>query len=69
MKQLFLAACLLSSSLAWGGICEITIDRKACPGKESAAFKPYEGKGTGDVAGHCTKCNPTVEKKPAKDEA
>lgn len=24
--------------------CELSIDRTACPGKEEAAFKPYNGK-------------------------
>lgn len=36
---------------AFAGDCELSIDRKPCPGKEAAAFKPYDGK------------NPTIEKK------
>jgi hypothetical protein len=68
----FVSSMLVSALLAspsFAGICEITIDRKACPGKEKTAFEPYANKGIGDVAGACVKCNPTVEKKPAKDEA
>ena len=54
---------------SFAGICEVTIDRKACKGQEAKAFEPYKDKGTGDVDPFCKKCNPTVEKKPAKDLA
>jgi hypothetical protein len=69
MKILLASSLLLVSSFAFGGICELTIDRTPCAGKEAAAYEPYKGKGTGDVKPHCDKCNPTVEKKPAKDAA
>ena len=69
MKFFISSILLLGSGLAFGGICELTIDRTACAGKESAAYEPYKGKGTGDVKPHCDKCNPTIEKKPAKDAA
>jgi hypothetical protein len=35
---------------AMAGDCSLSIDRKACPGKEAEALKPYDGK------------NPTEEK-------
>lgn len=41
------------SSAAFAGDCVMKIDRKACPGKETDALKPYNGK------------NPTEEKKSA----
>lgn len=71
MRTALLIATSLFAQIAFAGICEITIDRKACPGKEAAAYQPYEDKGLGDVPGFCKskKCNPTVEKKPAKDLA
>ena len=37
--------------------CELLVDRKACPGKESEAMKPYEGK------------NPTTERFSTADVA
>lgn len=67
MKKIIIAFVTMFSIQSMAGMCEITISRKACPGKDAAAFEPYKDKGTGDVAGVCTKCNPTVEKKPAKD--
>lgn len=68
MKKItLLLAATLFSSFAFAGNCEITVDRKGCPGKEKEAHKPYDGK------------NPTTEsqdlpneeacKKAAKDSA
>lgn len=51
MKKFIVIGLLVSSVSAMAGECVITIDRKACPGKETDAFKPYNGK------------NPTEEKK------
>ena len=45
---LILSTILAHSAVA--GECSISVDRKACPGKESDALKPYDGK------------NPTEEK-------
>lgn len=58
MKSL-LAISLLSIfiSTAFSGECVLSVDRKACAGKETDAFKPYQGK------------NPTEEKKSVSDEA
>jgi len=44
---------IVFSSAAFAGDCVLKIDRKACPGKETDALKPYNGK------------NPTEEKKSA----
>lgn len=44
-----------TTTSAFAADCELSIDRKPCPGKEAAAFKPYDGK------------NPTIEKKPKAD--
>lgn len=52
MKKIaLLVAATLFSQLAFAGDCVITIERKACPGKEVDALKPYNGK------------NPTEESK------
>lgn len=52
--SLFITALTTS---AFAADCELSIDRKPCPGKEAAAFKPYDGK------------NPTIEKKPKAGNA
>jgi hypothetical protein len=53
--------CLIALSLSIGTValadCTLSIDRKACAGKEAEALKPYDGK------------NPTEEKGKATDEA
>lgn len=46
MKKLLIAATLLAGITAHAGDCKISITRKACPGKEAEAFKPYSGKET-----------------------
>ncbi|KYG60723.1 hypothetical protein AZI85_12070 [Bdellovibrio bacteriovorus] len=43
-KTTLVAALLLMSSVSYAGDCVITIERKACAGKETEAFKPYNGK-------------------------
>jgi len=58
-KAILMMGLVLSSISASAGICEMTIDRKACPGQEEKALAPYKDKGG----------NPTVEKKPAGDLA
>lgn len=55
--KLFVAAISLISSAAFAGECAISITRTACPGKETEAFKPYNGKTT------------TEEKKDVADAA
>lgn len=45
------------SMSSFAGDCLVTVNRTACPGKETDALKPYNGK------------NPTEIKKHAKDEA
>ncbi len=55
--KLFIAAVSLVSSTAFAGECTISITRTACPGKETEAFKPYNGKVT------------TEEKKDVADAA
>ncbi|KHD88534.1 MAG: hypothetical protein OM95_08465 [Bdellovibrio sp. ArHS] len=47
-KTALVAALLLMSSMSYAGDCVISIDRKACPGKETEAFKPYNGKNPTD---------------------
>ncbi|QDK36204.1 hypothetical protein [Bdellovibrio sp. NC01] len=44
---LFVAASLFAH-MAFAGDCTITVDRKACPGKEVDALKPYNGKNPTD---------------------
>lgn len=39
---------ILIGQMAFAGDCVLTTDRKACPGKEDAAFKPYNGKNPAD---------------------
>lgn len=46
MKKIILTAILLSTTSVFAGECKISITRKACPGKEAEAFKPYNGKET-----------------------
>jgi hypothetical protein len=48
---LFLATATVYCSAAFAGDCVLSIERTACPGKETEALKPYSGK------------NPTEEKK------
>lgn len=48
---LAIATTVMMGQFAFAGECTITIDRKACPGKEVDALKPYNGK------------NPTEESK------
>lgn len=47
-KAILTAALVLSAQFAYAADCVITIDRKACPGKESDALKPYNGKNPTD---------------------
>ena len=59
MKTFFISmmtVALLGSS-AWAGECKIKTAREACPGKETEALKPYDGK------------KETEEKKDVADEA
>lgn len=56
MKFIYLAALVALCSSAVFAECNLTIDRKACPGKEAEAVKPYDGK------------NPTEEKGKATTE-
>jgi hypothetical protein len=46
MNKLLLSALALtlSSSVAMAGECVFKTAREACPGKETEAFKPYDGK-------------------------
>jgi hypothetical protein len=56
MKSLLsLTAIIVVAQTSFAGNCELTIDRKACAGKETEALKPYDGK------------NPTSEKSLATD--
>ena len=56
MKKIILMfATVVMAQTAFAGDCQITIDRKACPGKEVDALKPYNGK------------NPTEESKKLDD--
>lgn len=59
MKKLIFtaAAMMIVSTSAFAGNCELTVTRDACPGKETEALKPYEGK------------KETQEKKDVADEA
>lgn len=59
MKKLFVLSVftLVTANQAFAADCVISIDRKACAGKETEALKPYQGK------------NPTEEKKSVTDEA
>lgn len=56
MKKIIVTLIALSFNMAYSADCEITTDRTPCAGKEVETLKPYKGK------------NPTVDKKPAKDE-
>lgn len=56
MKLFCLVAVTALLSSAAFADCSLTIDRKACPGKEAEAVKPYDGK------------NPTEEKGKATTE-
>jgi hypothetical protein len=57
MKNLIVASLVLVATSAFAGECVMKIKRDACPGKEAAAFKPYNGK------------TETEEKKTVGDEA
>jgi hypothetical protein len=59
MKKLFVLSvlALATTTQAFAAECVISINRKACAGKETEAFKPYQGKET------------TEEKKSVADEA
>lgn len=46
MMKLMIVATLLAGFTAHAGDCKISITRKACAGKETEAFKPYNGKET-----------------------
>lgn len=49
MKKIILAtAVVFSAQFAFAADCVITIDRKACAGKEADALKPYNGKNPTD---------------------
>ncbi|MNL25937.1 hypothetical protein D3C87_1474390 [compost metagenome] len=43
-KTTLIFALCLASQFAFAGDCVISIDRKACAGKETDAMKPYNGK-------------------------
>ncbi|MBO9668280.1 MAG: hypothetical protein J7501_15880 [Bdellovibrio sp.] len=45
---LAVAACMLMGQFSVAGECTITVDRKACTGKEVDALKPYNGKNPTD---------------------
>lgn len=50
MTKIFLTVLFSVFSIhAYAGKCEITVTRKACPGHEKEAFKPYMGKETTKV--------------------
>lgn len=55
-KTMLIFAIALIGNMAFAGDCSITTDRKACPGKEADALKPYNGK------------NPTEEAKKFDNE-
>jgi len=57
LMKLTAALVLFSSISAQAGDCVLKIAREACPGKETEAYKPYNGK------------KETEEKKSAADEA
>jgi hypothetical protein len=57
LMNLTAALVLFSSLSAQAGDCVLKISREACPGKETEAYKPYNGK------------KETEEKKSAADEA
>jgi hypothetical protein len=52
---LLIAALVCTSQMSFAADCELTIDRSPCPGKETEAMKPYDGK------------NPTTEKAAGAD--
>lgn len=43
-KTTLVVALCLASQFTFAGDCVISIDRKACAGKETEALKPYNGK-------------------------
>jgi hypothetical protein len=43
-KLFAITALTLSSSMALAGVCELSITRVACPGKEAESFKKCDGK-------------------------
>lgn len=55
-KTTLIVSMLLMGQMAFAGDCVISIDRKACTGKETEAMKPYNGK------------NPTEETKKLDNE-
>ncbi|WP_374076754.1 hypothetical protein [Bdellovibrio bacteriovorus] len=55
-KTTLIVSMLLMGQMAFAGDCVISIDRKACAGKETEAMKPYNGK------------NPTEETKKLDNE-
>lgn len=59
MKKKFVIATAIAlfSSASYAGECVVKVKREACPGKESQAYKPYNGK------------IETEEKKTVKDQA
>ncbi len=58
MNKILLSAIALTfaASMASAAECAFKTDRTACPGKETEAMKPYDGK------------NPTEDKKEVADE-
>ncbi len=44
MKLIIATGLLILSSTTFAGECVQKIKRDACPGKEAAAYKPYDGK-------------------------
>lgn len=42
-KTILVTTIILMGQFAFAGDCELTTNRKACPGKEDAALKPYKG--------------------------
>lgn len=57
MRVILATVILLASGYVHAGSCILKIDRKACPGQEASALKPYNGK------------NPTEEKSEATSAA
>lgn len=57
MKKILAIFVIMACQQAFAGDCEMTFDRKPCPGKEVEMLKPYDGK------------NPTVTKISTADQA
>lgn len=68
MKKIKLGFCaivLMSSTVTSAGECKIKIAREACSGKETEAFKPYDGKKETDekkTVGDAAACSAMADK-------